>query len=378
MNNFFASVECRLDPTIKNKPVAVCGSKKERHGIVLARNDLAKKYAVRTGDTIWQAKSKCPDIHIASPPHYESYHYFSDKAKEIYLKYTDMVEPYGIDECWLDVTNSQKLFGSGEKMANELREKIKKELGLTISVGVSFNKVFAKLGSDMKKPDGTTVISKENYKEKVWKLPASYLLGVGRNVKKTLDEYFIRTIGDIANTKTERLEYILGKNGSFLHDYANGIDDVEIAKYEDYDEVKSIGHGTTTVRDLENEEEVWNVIFSLTKEIGAKLRENGLKAKGVSIVIKDNTLDYVQFRKKISTPTQSALVIAKEANDLFLKKYLWDKNIRSVTVTAIDLIEENEPIDQSIFMDIENVKKIEKVEKMIGEMQDKYAEDVIN
>ena len=227
MNNFYASVECVLNPKLVSSPIAVCGSKEERHGIVLAKNYLAKDFGVKTGDTIWQAKNKCPNIIIIDNPHFDMYSYYSKRAIDIYKKYTDKIESMGLDECWLDVTNSIKLFGKPVDIANTLRETIKSELRLTISVGVSFNKTFAKLGSDLKKPDATTVISKNNYKDIVWPLPISDLLFVGRKTKQLLNKNYIYTIGDIANSKPERLKKLLGKNGITLYNEANGLDDDE-------------------------------------------------------------------------------------------------------------------------------------------------------
>ena len=211
MNNFYASVECMLDPALKKYPIAVCGSVEERHGIVLAKNYKAKAFDVKTGDAVWQAKQKCKDL-VVVPPHYEEYIKYSKLARSVYERYTDQVEPYGMDECWLDISGTESLFGSPEKVANEIRETMKFELGLTISVGVSFNKIFAKLGSDMKKPDAVTVIPKDTFKEKIWGLPAADLLGVGRATQRVLDSYCIRTIGDLANNDPEFLRRRLGKN----------------------------------------------------------------------------------------------------------------------------------------------------------------------
>mgnify|MGYP003419067824 CR=1 FL=1 len=223
MNNFYASVECMLDPALKKYPIAVCGSVEERHGIVLAKNYKAKAFDVKTGDAVWQAKQKCKDL-VVVPPHYEEYIKYSKLARSVYERYTDQVEPYGMDECWLDISGTESLFGSPEKVANEIRETMKFELGLTISVGVSFNKIFAKLGSDMKKPDAVTVIPKDTFREKIWGLPAADLLGVGRATQRVLDSYCIRTIGDLANTDPEFLRRRLGKNGVVLWNYANGND----------------------------------------------------------------------------------------------------------------------------------------------------------
>ncbi len=255
MNNFYASVECMLDPALKKYPIAVCGSVEERHGIVLAKNYKAKAFDVKTGDAVWQAKQKCKDL-VVVPPHYEEYIKYSKLARSVYERYTDQVEPYGMDECWLDISGTESLFGSPEKVANEIRETMKFELGLTISVGVSFNKIFAKLGSDMKKPDAVTVIPKDTFKEKIWGLPAADLLGVGRATQRVLDSYCIRTIGDLANNDPEFLRRRLGKNGVVLWNYANGNDLSLVAKKDFVSPIKSVGHGITTVADLEKASDV--------------------------------------------------------------------------------------------------------------------------
>ena len=249
MNNFYASVECMLNPSLKGYPVAVCGSVEERHGIVLAKNYPAKAYGVATGEAVWQAKEKCPDL-IVVPPHYEEYIKYSKLAREIYQRYTNQVEPYGMDECWLDITG----FGVGDPtaVAHEIRNTIKSELGLTVSVGVSFNKIFAKLGSDMKKPDAVTTIPHDTFREKIWSLPASDLLFVGRATKRFLDRFCIRTIGDLANTQPEFLKSHIGVNGLKLWRYANGYDDSPVMKQDYKSPVKSVGHGTTTVEDLKS------------------------------------------------------------------------------------------------------------------------------
>lgn len=246
MNNYYASVECLLDPHLKKFPIAVCGSVEERHGIVLAKNYKAKDYGVQTGDAVWIAKQKCSGLVIVSP-HYDEYIKYSKLARSIYGRYTDQVEPYGMDECWLDVSGTEAIRGSARKIADEMREVIKFELGLTISVGVSYNKVFAKLGSDMKKPDAVTEIAQESFRDVIWNLPASDLLGVGRATKKVLDSYFIRTIGDLAKTEPDFLKRRFGKNGITLWRFANGLDNSPVMKQDFVAPIKSVGHGITTV-----------------------------------------------------------------------------------------------------------------------------------
>lgn len=376
MNNFYASVECMLDPSLKKYPVAVCGSVEERHGIVLAKNYKAKAFNVQTGDAVWQAKEKCKDLVIV-PPHYEEYIKYSKLARNVYERYTDQVEPYGMDECWLDITGTEMLFGSPERVANEIRETMKFELGLTISVGVSFNKIFAKLGSDMKKPDAVTVIAKETFREKIWGLPAADLLGVGRATQRVLNNYGIRTIGELASTNPDFLRSQLGKNGVALWNYANGNDLSLVAKKDFVSPVKSVGHGITTVKDLETSEQVWLVFLELTQDIGHKLRVHGLSAEGVAIHIRDNTLYTKQWQTKIELPTQSPMIVAKRAFQLFEERYIWRNPIRSITIQAINLVPQDTPRQIGLFMDMEKIEKLEKLEKCIETIRERFGKDSI-
>lgn len=250
MNNFYASVECLHNPSIRGKPVAVCGDAELRHGIVLAKNYIAKSYGIKTGDVIWEARQKCKDLVVISA-NFPLYLRFSQLARKIYERYTDQIESFGIDECWLDVTGSS-CFGTGEQIANEIREAIKFELGCTTSIGVSWNKIFAKLGSDMKKPDATTVISKDNYKDTIFKLPAEDLLYVGRTTNAKLKKLNINTIGDVAQADIEFLKMRLGKWGEYLWIFANGYDQSNVSLNGAESVIKSVGNSTTTIRDLEN------------------------------------------------------------------------------------------------------------------------------
>lgn len=377
MNNFYASVECMLNPSIKDKPVAVCGSEADRHGIVLAKNYHAKDYGVMTGDAIWQAKKKCPDLIVIDTPHFDEYSKYSKLARNLYREYTDLVEPMGLDECWLDVTKSTLLFGKPEIIADKLREKVKCKFGLTISVGVSFNKTFSKLGSDLKKPDATTIITKENFKTVVWPLPVSCLLGVGRKTNEKLKEKFIYTIGDLANTKSDRLERMLGKNGFALYEAANGLENDEVQRYEELDEVKSISHGITTVKDLSNNDEVWKVMLELAQEIGLKLRTKQLRARGVSVSIRDEKLYWEQYQVKLKSSEQSAINIAKHAFELFKSKYDWERKVRNVTIGVMYLSSEDKPEQITIFDAIGQKDKVEKAERVMEELNLRYGSEVV-
>lgn len=376
INNFYASVECMLSPELKQYPVAVCGSVEERHGIVLAKNYKAKAFKVATGDAVWQAKQKCPDL-VVVPPHYEEYLKYSKLAKAIYCDYTNQVEPYGMDKCWLDISGTKKLFGNPVDVANEIRERIKFELGLTISVGVSFNKIFAKLGSDYKKPDAVTVFEKETFREKIWSLPASDLLGVGRATTRVLNNYCIRTIGDLANSDYDFIKRILGKNGVSLWLYANGRDNSTVKDIKFVSPVKSIGHGITTVVDLSNEEEVWRVFLELTQGNGHKLRVHQKVAKAVAIYVRDNTLFSKQWQTQMQMVTQLPLVLVQYAFQLFKKRYDWRNPIRSVTIQAINLFLQDMPQQIDLFCDYERAEKQEKLDGCVEKLCQRFGKRCI-
>lgn len=289
LNNFYASVECLDDPALDGKPVAVCGDPELRHGIVLAKNQLAKGFGVTTGQAIWQAKQQCRGLVIV-PPHYDRYLELSKAVREIYVSYTDRVEPFGLDECWLDVGGSASLFGDGSAIADEIRARVRRELGLTVSVGVSFNKVFAKLGSDYKKPDATTVITRTNYQEVVWALPVSDLLYVGPATTKKLGRYGIRTIGDLARTSVEFPHTVLGKVGVMLWRFANGLDTSGVSTYYAVPPVKTIGNSTTAPRDLVSDDDIKITLYALCESVGARLREQRSLCGTVQLGVRDSAL----------------------------------------------------------------------------------------
>lgn len=375
MNNFYASVECMLNPSLRGHPVAVGGDVENRHGIILAKNYDAKKFGIQTGEALWQAKQKCPKL-IIVPPHYEEYLKYSRLAHSIYADYTDLIEPYGMDEVWMDVSGSTKAFGSGEVIANTLRERIKYELGLTISVGVSFCKVFAKLGSDMKKPDAVTVIPKDNFRDIIWDLPASDMLGVGRSTEKFLSSYGIHTIGQLANAYPDLMQRKLGKNGMVLLAFANGEDRSKVAPQDYEPPMKSIGHGITTMQDLENNAEVWNIMLALTQDIGHKLRVYNKNAAGVAIYIRyivDKQIAGKQWQCQLPVRTHSAAIIAKEAYRLFERSYGWEYPIRSVTVRAINLCSQDLPEQLQFFSDAATVERKEKLETAIEDIRRRFG-----
>lgn len=376
MNNFYASVECMLNPSLKGKPIAVCGSQEERHGIVLAKNYPAKAYGVATGEVIWQAQQKCRDLVIV-PPHYKEYIKYSKLAKEIYYRYTDLIEPFGMDECWLDITGTRKGSGFGYEVANEIKETIKFELGLTVSVGVSFNKIFAKLGSDMKKPDAVTCIGEDDFKERIWHLPASDLLGVGYASEKKLNYYGIRTIGALAQTDPIFLQKIMKSHGLTLWKFANGLDHSPVQEYGYKSPIKSVGHGQTTKKDLTNDSEVWRVILDLAQDIGHTLRENDLAASGVSINVRDCELHSKEWQMQMPMLTQSESYLAEQCYQLFVKQYDWHNNIRSITIRAINLHSSKEPVQTDLFNNRDRLDRMEAIDKVKDDIRRRFGTDSI-
>ena len=368
-NCFYASVETVLNPEFRGKAIAVCGSPEERHGIVLAKSEKAKRAGVKTGMANWQAKQCCRDL-IIVPPQYDYYLKFSKLLHGIYRRYTDQVEPFGMDECWLDVTYSP---GDPMEIAEEIRQAVKDELGLTVSIGVSFNKVFAKLGSDYKKPDAITQISKEHFKEIVWPLPCSDLLYCGNATTAKLGSMGVRTIGGIASLPVEVMQRRFGKNGVALWKYANGLDDSRVAHQDYTAPAKSVGHGITCVADLENMDEARKVIFALSLDIGYKLRYMNLRATGVQLYVRDSELSFCSWQKRLEMATQDEGTIALAAYSLLEEKYSWHNPIRSITVTATQLDSSQNPTQLSMLLDYERLVRREKLNESIDTIRDRYG-----
>lgn len=368
-NCFYASVETVLNPEFRGKAIAVCGSPEERHGIVLAKSEKAKRAGVKTGMANWQAKQCCRDL-IIVPPQYDYYLKFSKLLHGIYRRYTDQVEPFGMDECWLDVTYSP---GDPMEIAEEIRQAVKDELGLTVSIGVSFNKVFAKMGSDYKKPDAITQISKEHFKEIVWPLPCSDLLYCGNATTAKLGSMGVRTIGGIASLPVEVMQRKFGKNGVALWKYANGLDDSRVAHQDYTAPAKSVGHGITCVADLENMDEARKVIFALSLDIGYKLRYMNLRATGVQLYVRNSELSFCSWQKRLEMATQDEGTIALAAYSLLEEKYSWRNPIRSITVTAIQLDSSQNPTQLSMLLDYERLVRREKLNESIDTIRDRYG-----
>ena len=337
LNCFYASVEMNENPYLRGKAIAVCGSTEDRHGIVLTASYPAKRMGVKTGAANWQARQCCPGL-ICVPPHYELYLKYSKLVRRIYARYTDDIEPFGMDENWLAIPYGRgDVEREGRMIAEEIRRSVREEIGLTVSIGVSFSKIFAKLGSDMKKPDAVTVISRANFQEKVWPLAVSELLYVGPATTRRLMSMNVMTIGDLAKADPELIRSRLGKNGVMLWRFANGADHSPVMPAEFVPPIKSVGHGTTCVCDLEAEYPVWLVLYELAQDVGHRLRKNALAARGVQITVKDNDLAYRQYQTPLPFPSQSPLEIAQAGFALFRQHYFWEKPVRALTIRGINL-----------------------------------------
>lgn len=374
LNNFFASVECLHRPEIRDKPVVVGGDVELRHGIVLAKNYHAKKFGIKTGEALWQVKQRCKDL-VVIPPNYKLYLRFAQMARKIYGDYTDLIEPFGIDEAWLDVTGSTRLFGTGQQIADEIRARIFREMGVTASVGVSWNKIFAKLGSDMKKPDATTVITKENYRDKVWTLPVGELLYVGAATGQKLNRCGIYTIGHLAEAPDSCLTNALGKMGGVLKCFAGGNDITPVVSMGVEGIIKSIGNSTTTPRDLETTDEVKTVAFVLAESVAARMRSHDFRAKTVCISIRDNELNSFERQGKLTKSSNISGEIVRKAMELFAESYDFskDKPIRSFGVRATDLVVGPQETQLSFFFDETQRDKQEKLEFTVDTLRKRFG-----
>lgn len=376
LNSFFASVETVLRPALADVPMAVCGDPDKRHGIILAKNERAKKFGVVTAETIWSAKQKCPDL-VLVPPHHDLYERYSREVNALYREYTDLVEPFGIDESWLDVSGSEKLFGSGEQIAENIRTRIKRETGLTVSIGVSFNKTFAKLGSDLKKPDAISVIDRAHFKEIVWRLPAKDLLYVGRSAAKVLADMRIKTIGDLAFASPDFLEYKLGKLGRVLHATANGEDNEPVRSAYEERQVKSVGNGMTFSHDLYGMDELLSGLDAVCDMAAARMRAKHVKCTTVQLSIKDANFVTVQRQAPLAVPTQLARELRDAAATLLRNEWNPRLGIRALTVTGTGIIPEDTAAQISFFDDAKSDERSEKRERAMDDIRKKFGRGAI-
>lgn len=372
MNAFYASVECLHRPALRDKPVAVAGDAEARHGIILARNQIAKRHGVKTGEAIWQAKQKCAAL-VTVPPDFPLYLRFSAMARNIYRDYSDRIEPFGIDEAWLDVTGCAHLHGDGEQIAYQISRRIKEELGLTVSIGVSWNKIFAKLGSDYRKPDAITVFSRENYRELAWPLPVEDLLYVGPATKRKLGGMCVKTIGELAQLEPRLLRARLGKMGEILWAFANGYDRTPVAADGHTPAVKSIGNGCTAPRDLRCDADAKLLLCALTESVAMRLREQGLCARTVVVGIRDNDLYSYERQAKLRDATDVTQDILSAALAVLRSAYQWRKPIRSLTVRVADLCAAGQPVQLDLYTDSAQREKQEQLDRTVDWLRGRFG-----
>ena len=381
LNCFFASVEMLSHPEVRDIPMAVCGDPASRHGIILAKNDPAKRLGVKTAETVWQAKRKAPGL-VLLPPHHGLYREYSRQVNAIYEQFTDLVEPFGIDESWLDITGSLHLFGGDAKaVADEIRRRVKEATGLTVSVGVSFNKVFAKLGSDYKKPDATTVISRENWRDIVWPLPVGDLLYVGQAAQEVLGRHGVKTIGQLAAVEEDKLMEWMGKMGRELYLYANGLDRSPVRRPEQQEPVKSVGNGSTFPQDLTRWDQVRPALGMLCDSVAMRLRKHGLYCGGVAVTLRRS--DFTQRSRQTQLPSPTHLMRDIYDTALALTGELWHSGeaIRSLTVTALYISESADSFQQLDLLGGAKQQKDEKQEKLedaMAAIRGKYGTGAIH
>lgn len=377
INSFFASVELLDHPELRDMPVAVSGDPELRHGIILAKNQAAKACGVVTAETVWQARRKCPDL-VLLPPQHEKYREFSRRLNRLYQEYTDMVEPFSIDESWLDVTASRALFGSGTQIADRIRHRVREELGITLSAGVSYNKIFAKMGSEYRKPDATTEITRSNYQQLLWPMPVNEMFFVGFATAERLKAADIHTIGDLAFADTRMLERLLGKQGPLLRSYARGEDDSPVRRYDQRNKIKSVGNGITFRRNLTGEDDILTALTRLSDTVAGRLRKYQLKAGGVKVDIKDTQLKTISRQTQLTRPTNLADELRRTAMELIRSFWPSQKPIRLITLTAISLCDEAGEEQLSLFRE-ENAarEKTESVERTMDAIRSRFGDSAI-
>ncbi len=371
LNCFYAAVEINDEPSLKGRCVAVCGSTENRHGIVLAKSYEAKRMGVKTGQANWEAKKACPQL-VMIEPHYEKYLYYSRLVRSIYARYSRFIEPFGMDESWI-LLPALRDIGRAEEIAQEIRRAVRDETGLTVSVGVSFSKIFAKLGSDMKKPDAVTVISRENYRRLVWPLPAEELLYVGPHTRRKLAEMGINTIGELACMPEAAALARLGKNGGMLRCFARGEDGARVAAQGYELPIKSVGHGATCVRDIKAPEEIWRVIYELSQDVGHRLIKNSLLAAGASVYIRYGDLSGRGFQCPLKQPTRSPLDIASAAFGLCARRREPGRPIRALTVCAIRLVPDDVPAQTDLMGDEARSRRRGQLDEAVDELRDRFG-----
>lgn len=375
-NSFYASVECLYNPAIREKPVAVAGDPDARHGIILTKNTPAKRFGIKTGEAIWQAKQKCPEL-ICVPPDYSLYARFSAKMRRLYEQYSDRVESFGLDEAWIDLTNPGVTFADGARIADELRRRIRDELGITVSVGVANNKVFAKLGSDLKKPDAVTTLPPASYAERIFPLPVQELLYVGPSTRKSLAQLGITTIGELARCDADVLRRRLGKSGLMLKLFASGEDRSSVMRVDHRSAIKSIGNSTTPPRDLTCADDARCILYLLAEAVAVRLRENGLRARCISVSARSTQLVTRSHQATLSRATYLSGEIAEAALALFDERFSQGYPYRSVGLCCSMLVCEDEPAQLDFIGDEDKRVHLETLEHSIDALRKRFGHQIV-
>lgn len=375
-NSFFASVAAAEDPSLNGKAVAVCGAVEERHGIVLAKSEKAKKAGVYTGQTVGEALKACPKLCVV-PPDYGLYVRYSERLKRIYARFSDRIEPFGLDECWLDVGPAIKKPEDGRLAADMIREQVKRELNITVSVGVSFNKVFAKLGSDLKKPDGTTLITPDGFRAMLWPLPVESLFGVGGATRRALNRYGIFTLGQLAACDRLFLKEALGKSGETLWAYANGLDTSPVVTANEAPPIKSVGHGTTPPRDIKSNDEAYRLMIALCQDIGTRLRQYKMRCNGVCVSARDTRLNVRSMQAAMERATDNSGDIARAAYGVFCGQGGVKEPLRSLTVTAIRLESSETPFQTDLFSNPVRLERRSRLDRTVDAIRARYGKGAI-
>lgn len=378
-NAFYASCEELLDASLKDVPMAVAGDPEKKHGIILAKNEKAKKYGIVTAETVQSAFRKCPHL-VTVAPHHGFYMQISKRINEIYLQYTDLVEPFSIDESYLDVTGSIGLFGkSPQQLADEIRHRVKAEIGVSVSIGVSFCKVFAKMGSEYKKPDATTCITRENVQTILYPQPVENFMFIGAATAARLKKAGVYTIGDLAHTQVQTLVQLFGKQGASLHRAVNGEDNEPVRSYFEKREVKSIGNSMTFYRDLRQLSEIKSALSALSASVAVRLRDENKKCLCVQIQIRDNEFRTISRQKTLHQPTWLQREITDVALHLLTENWSIGKPIRLLGVTAAELYDADESFHQvSFFAEEQNNDRQEKIEDTMAVLRKKYGRQVVS
>ena len=378
INHCYAQIEEMMYPELRNVPMAVGGHEEDRHGIILAKNDLAKKYHIKTGESLRDAFQKCPELLIV-PPHYDDYLFYTEEVKRIYREYSDKVESFGLDEAWIDITGTEKLFHkTAMELAEEIQRRVFKELGLTVSMGLSFNKVFAKLGSDLDKKLGLAVITRDNFKDMVFPLPIADILYIGKATSSQLNERNIYTLGDLALSSKEYIKSFLGKNGEMVWLFANGYDTLSVNSSQQV--IKSVGNGITAKHDIHTIEEAKIVLSMLAESVAKRLRQSNKLGSVISIGMRYKDLQGLSRQKRVDTPTN----IAQEILDMvmILLRDNWNMAIplRSLSISVSSLVEkETYAYQMSLFNTANEEDRYEQLhlEEVIQEIKERWGEKSI-